>query len=271
LGKSKLWIAGDSFGTFDSRDGSHWIKEFAKHKGCDTIFNLSRGGFDNKAITYVGKQIIENVLWPGRNEKTENFDLSKDILVIFATDPARFCHRTTLTSEFDHTLSIANLNWWVDGILYRNDDGIIQGDQVPMPWQEHMPEDSNLYSQSMSTILGEVHKQYQFEDKEYIENMLSRFDWQWEEQSKDMLIHGLYHLHESKTLGSEMYITGGGIENMKRNNVNYIPGIATAMENGWIAKPDYTEEYNHECLCNHNMPAEHDHFWRILKEKVFNS
>tara|TARA_Y100001972_G_C7663087_1_gene334688 strand:- start:729 stop:1550 length:822 start_codon:yes stop_codon:yes gene_type:complete len=266
----KLWITGDSYGTFDSSNGAHWIKDFAKHKGCDTIFNLARGGFDNKAIVYVGREIIKNSPWPGRVLETESFNLDKDILVMFVTDPARFCHLTTLTSKFDHKLSIANLNWWVDGILYRNEAGDIIGDQVPMPWQVHMPEHSNLYSQSMNTILEEVHHRYEFEDPEHIKNMLSRFDWQWEEQSKDDLIHGVYHLHESMSNGSEMYITGGnmGVQ-MRRNGVNYIPNIGAAMAEGWIASPKETEEYHNQCLCNHNTPAEHYHFWRILKEKIY--
>ena len=266
----KLWITGDSYGTFDSGNGAHWIRDFAKHKGCDTIFNLARGGFDNKAIVYVGREIIKNSPWPGRVLETESFNLDKDILVMFITDPARFCHLTTLTSKFDHKLSIANLNWWVDGIVYRNEAGDIKGDQVPMPWQVHMPIRSNLYSQSMNTILEEVHNRYEFEDPEHIKNMLSRFDWQWEEQSKDDLIHGLYHLHESMSNGSEMYITGGnnGVE-MRRNGVNYIPGIGAAIAEGWIASPEETEEYHNQCLCNHNTPAEHYHFWRILKEKIY--
>lgn len=266
----KLWITGDSYGTFDRRNGAHWIKDFAKHKGCDTIFNLARGGFDNKAITYVGREILQNGPWPGRNLKTESFHYDNDILVMFVTDPARFCHLSTLASEFDYELSIANLNWWVDGILYRNEAGDIAGDQEPMPWQEHMPENSNLHSQTMTTVLDKVHSRYTFEDSEYIQNMLSRFDWQWEEQSKDDLIHGLYHLHESLSNGSEMYITGGNMAiQMTREGVNYIPGIGAAMAEGWMATPEDTEVYNQECLCNHYTPEEHYQFWQILKEKFY--
>ena len=67
-----------------------------------------------------------------------------------------------------------------------------------------------------------------------------------------------------------MYITGGNTAiQMRRKGVNYIPGIGAAMSEGWIAPPLDTEEYHNQCLCNHNTPAEHFHFWRILKEKLY--
>ena len=46
-----LWITGDSFAISDN-DGTHWIKQFAEHKGCERIFNLALGGFDTKAICW---------------------------------------------------------------------------------------------------------------------------------------------------------------------------------------------------------------------------
>ena len=62
-----LWIVGDSFSTFDVNDGTHWLKKFAEHKGCERIFNLSRGGFDTKAICFAGKEIINNSRIIGRS------------------------------------------------------------------------------------------------------------------------------------------------------------------------------------------------------------
>ena len=67
-----------------------------------------------------------------------------------------------------------------------------------------------------------------------------------------------------------MYITGGNNPNqMRRKGVNYIPDVNAAISEGWIAQPLDTEEYHKQCLCNHNTPAEHFHFWRILKEKLY--
>lgn len=262
-----LWIAGDSYGTFDRNDGSHWIKQFAKHKGCDRIFNLCRGGFDNKAICYVAREIIENHKWPGRCDHTEHFDLGQDIIVVFSTDPARFSMLSTVEKDFQHDLSIANLNWWVGGLVHKDHNGETVGEQEPMPWQDHMPEQSNLYSQSINTVIDGIMETHTFEDADLITDLASRLSWQWEEQTKDQMLHGLYHLHQTYSQGSEMYLTGN--MEIKRPGVNYIPPLGAAIWEGWIAAPEDELEHARTALVNHHTPAEHFHFWRILKEKLY--
>ena len=264
-----LWITGDSFATFDPSDGKHWIKQFAEHKGCERIFNLARGGFDTKAICYVGKQILLNHHWPGRTNEQE-FNPVHDVIVCFCTSPDRVCHKSYTDSKFEHALSIANLNWWSPGLVWPGRDN----KQEPMPWQEHMPMDTNLYSNNISSMIEyNIEEDPMGQDVEYVKNILLYHDWYWEDEVSDNMYHGLYHLHESlKSVSSEhqseMWLTGN--IRQKRSGVNYLPNIGDYQEEGIMAYPeDYgTDEYNSRTLSNHHLPEEHNEFWRWLRKNL---
>jgi hypothetical protein len=218
--KKALWIVGDSFATFDRSDGTHWINYFAKHKGCEVVYNLARGGFDTKAICFTGKEIISNRPWPGRTIEQE-FNRDQDIIVVFSTMPDRVCHKAFLDSEFKTQDSIANLNWYVPGLVWFDKHGNPQGDQEPMPWQE---------------------------------------------QITDLMIHGLYHYHETHSTGSEMWLTGNCSQ--KRPGVNYIPCVGDYQRDGLMPnQPPADEicEYNEQTLVNHHTPEDHNVFWELLK------
>ena len=264
-----LWITGDSFATFDANDGTHWFKQFAEHKGCERIFNLARGGFDTKAICYVGKQILMNHYWPGRTAD-EEFNFMHDILICSGTSPDRLCHKSFLDSEFDHKLGIANLNWWIPGLVWPQGKNC----QEPMPWQDHMPMESNLYSNNLGSMVEYAIEEHPMgQDVEYIKDILLYHDWTWEDEVSDMLYHGLYQLFDSiKTSATdhncEMWLTGN--IRQKRMGVNYLPNIGDYQEQGIMAYPeDYgTDEYNSRTLTNHHLPEEHNEFWRWLKSKL---
>ncbi len=264
--KKALWIVGDSFATFDRSDGTHWINYFAKHKGCEVVYNLARGGFDTKAICFTGKEIISNRPWPGRTIEQE-FNRDQDIIVVFSTMPDRVCHKAFLDSEFKTQDSIANLNWYVPGLVWFDKHGNPQGDQEPMPWQDHMPQVPAMYSQNLSSILElERMEQNTEQDINYIENILLYHDWQWEEQITDLMIHGLYHYHETHSTGSEMWITGNCSQ--KRPGVNYIPCVGDYQRDGLMPnQPPADEicEYNEQTLVNHHTPEDHNVFWELLK------
>tara|TARA_B100001057_G_scaffold136568_1_gene136173 strand:- start:1631 stop:2437 length:807 start_codon:yes stop_codon:yes gene_type:complete len=259
-----LWITGDSFATFDASDGTHWLKQFAEHKGCERIFNLGRGGFDTKAICYVGKQILLNHHWPGRTAEQE-FNPVHDILVCWGTSPDRVCHKSYIDSEFDYKIGIANLNWWSPGLVWPDREN----KQEPMPWQEHMPIDTNLYSNNIGTMADYAIEEHPMgQDVEYIKTMLLYHDWKWEDEVSSHMYHGLYQLHESISLGSEMWLTGN--VRQQRDGVNYLPCIGDYQEQGTMAYPeDYgTDAYNSRTLVNHVTPEEHNEFWQLLKPNL---
>lgn len=115
MAKSRLWIAGDSFGLFDQDDSRpNWIRMVADQLGVDEIKNYSRGGADNDMIYYVAEAIIKNWNWPGRNEV--EFNKETDYLIYLSTTNTRgwFREKLTDTRPFNQENSIANFNWWMN-------------------------------------------------------------------------------------------------------------------------------------------------------------
>ena len=115
MAKSRLWIAGDSFGLFDQDDSRpNWIRMVADQLGVDEIKNYSRGGADNDMIYYVAEAIIKNWNWPGRNEI--EFNKETDYLIYLSTTNTRgwFREKLTDTRPFNQENSIANFNWWMN-------------------------------------------------------------------------------------------------------------------------------------------------------------
>jgi hypothetical protein len=202
-----LWIAGDSYGTFDKTDGTHWLKQFAYYHNCDRIFNLSRGGFDSTAITYTAGEIISNNDWPGRGE--DRFEHSCDILVVIGTTPGRFCYLRDPYKQFDYELSIANLNWHTPYLE----------EQVPMPWIAHMPEDSNMFSQTYNSIIGE-HPPLKNNDQnesicldldndaiQHLEETVVYQSHQWDECLHSQQLAGVVSAFESRADGAQLFLT----------------------------------------------------------------
>ena len=115
MAKSRLWVAGDSFGLFDQDDSRpNWIRMVADQLGVDEIKNYSRGGADNDMIYYVAEAIIKNWNWPGRNEI--GFNKETDYLIYLSTTNTRgwFREKLTDTRPFNQENSIANFNWWMN-------------------------------------------------------------------------------------------------------------------------------------------------------------
>ena len=115
MAKSRLWIAGDSFGLFDQDDSRpNCIRMVADQLGVDEIKNYSRGGADNDMIYYVAEAIIKNWNWPGRNEI--EFNKETDYLIYLSTTNTRgwFREKLTDTRPFNQENSIANFNWWMN-------------------------------------------------------------------------------------------------------------------------------------------------------------
>ena len=143
-----------------------------------------------------------------------------------------------------------------------------------MPWQEHMPMDTNLYSNNIGSMIEyNIEEDPMGQDVEYVKNILLYHDWYWEDEVSDNMYHGLYHLHESlKSVSSEhqseMWLTGN--IRQKRSGVNYLPNIGDCQEEGIISCPeDYgTDEYNSRTLSNHHLPEEHNEFWRWLRKNL---
>ena len=115
MARSRLWVAGDSFGLFDRDDSRpNWIRMLGDHLGVDEIKNYSRGGADNDMIYYVAEAIIKNWNWPGRNEV--EFNKETDYLIYLSTTNTRgwFREKLTDTRPFNQENSIANFNWWMN-------------------------------------------------------------------------------------------------------------------------------------------------------------
>ena len=207
-----LWITGDSYGTFDISNPIHWAKEFARYHNCDRIFNLSRGGFDNGAIYYVASEIISNSPWPGRDDD-EEFIYDKDILLIFNTTADRFSQLTAPDKQFDSGKSIANLNWHFNWAK----------EQLPMPWINHMPKDSNIFSQTITTIATDHTKidrlRIPISDDaiQYIKDTLLYHSSEWNEIRNSMQLAGVINLFESRTTGAQLFTV---------NNNYHMPQVA---------------------------------------------
>jgi hypothetical protein len=237
-----LWIVGDSYGTIDSTNPIHWVNEFARYHNCDRIFNLSRGGFDNGAIYYVANEVISNAPWPGR-EDNEAFLYDQDILLIFSSSADRFSHLTTPDKQFDSSLSIANLNWhlnWAKG-------------QLPMPWINHMPKDSNIFSQTITTIATE-HSQVDRtripisdEAIQYVKDTLLYHSYEWAEIHNSMQLAGIVNLFESRTEGAKLFTV---------NNNYHMPQVAKYKLPSTGELIGETPEVN-GTLINHLTPDEH--------------
>jgi hypothetical protein len=131
VARSRLWVAGDSFGMFDRDDSRpNWIRMLADQLGLDEIKNYSRGGADNDMIYYVAESIIKNWNWPGRNEIP--FNKETDYLLYLSTTNTRGWMRTDIFDEreWNQEISIANLEWWVHE---SNGKLIEEYDQFPKP------------------------------------------------------------------------------------------------------------------------------------------
>lgn len=114
MAKSRLWVAGDSFGIFDKDDTRpHWIRLVADQLGVDEVKNYARGGADNDMIYFVADAIIKENHWPGRNEI--NFDKKTDYMIYLSTTNTRGWFREDIFDNrpFDSHNSIANFNWWM--------------------------------------------------------------------------------------------------------------------------------------------------------------
>ena len=264
----KLWIIGDSYGTFDVSDGTHWAKNFAEYMNCDIIHNLSRGGFDTKAIVYTGAEILDNCLWPGRvwPSPEEDFNHKHDILLVFTTTPERFCHLSEPSKKFDPQLSIANLNWWMPSLVWLDKHGNRIGCQEPMPWIEHMPMDSNLYSQNFG-ILRDPNLSATIENT-HLENELLYFDHMWEQEVQSNAYNGLKLMFDRLSQGSQIFFCGmrqsRGIEWEKNCPFEYFPHHSDYVKQGLI---DFVDPEHKDRLCNHLLPIEHEQYRNALRDK----
>lgn len=141
--KSRLWVAGDSFGTFDRDDSRpNWIRLLGDQLGVDEIKNYSRGGADNDMIYYVAEAIIKEWNWPGRNEVP--FNKETDYLLYLSTTNTRGWMRTDINDQrpWNQEISIANLEWWTDD---KNGKLIEEYEQFPEPL---------VYGQNFNSLLG---------------------------------------------------------------------------------------------------------------------
>tara|TARA_R110002074_G_scaffold396891_1_gene586734 strand:+ start:2232 stop:2999 length:768 start_codon:yes stop_codon:yes gene_type:complete len=246
-----LWITGDSFGTFDKTNQIHWVKEFARWHDCTRIFNLSRGGFDNGAIYYVSSEIISNSPWPGRDDD-EDFIYDQDILLIFNSSADRFSHLTSPSKQFDSKLSIGNLNWHNNWAL----------EQMPMPWIDHMPKESNIFSQTLTTIASE----HSTEDRlrlpvsddviQYAKDTLLFYSLEWNEVRNSQQLAGIINLFESRTTGAKLYTI---------NNNYHMPQVAKYKLPNVGDLIGETPEVE-ETLVNHMTPAEHVKYFDCLMD-----
>jgi hypothetical protein len=157
--KSRLWVAGDSFGLFDLDDSRpSWIRMVADQLGLDEIKNYSRGGADNDMIYFVAESIIKNWHWPGRNEV--HFNKETDYLLYLSTTNTRGWMRTDIFDErpFDSDISIANLDWWMDET---NGKKIEEYELFPKPL---------IYGQNFNSLLQarEEHKKLTGNNKDLV-------------------------------------------------------------------------------------------------------
>ena len=160
--KSRLWVAGCSFGIFDKDDTRpHWIRLVADQLGVDEIKNYSRGGADNDMIYFVADSILKNTDWPGRNGI--EFNRETDYMIYLSTTNTRGWFRKTLFDDrsFDHSVGIANFDWWMNE---SNGKLLDEYDQFPDPL---------IYSQNYSTILDsrEMHKHLVGNNKQLAGNL----------------------------------------------------------------------------------------------------
>jgi hypothetical protein len=245
-----LWIAGDSYGTFDKTSDIHWAKELAMYHKCDRIFNLSRGGFDQSAINFTAESILTNHMWPGRQED-ELFLFDQDLLLIFCTTADRFCHLKNPFKKVDPEIGIANLNWHTPYLE----------NQEPMPWIEHMPEDSNLYSQTYNSLITDEHildnLDLTEDDLSYIKESFSIHDDHWQNIKNSQQLSGIIHYFESQSTGAKLSTL---------NNNFYMPHV------GGYKLPNVgdligdTPDIPGETLVNHLTPQQHfDYFDKVVK------
>ena len=171
-----LWIAGDSYGTFDKTDGTHWLKQFAYYHNCDRIFNLSRGGFDSTAITYTAGEIISNNDWPGRGE--DRFEHSCDILVVIGATPGRFCYLRDPYKQFDYELS-------------QTYNSIIG---------EHPPLKNNDQNESICLDLDN-------DAIQHLEETVVYQSHQWDECLHSQQLAGVVSAFESRADGAQLFLT----------------------------------------------------------------
>ncbi len=253
-----LWIVGDSYGTFDTTNDTHWANQFAEYKECNRILNLSRGGFDTKAISYTALAILDNHQWAGREFPLHEFDVRQDILLFFSTTSERFCHLHSPEKEYDPELSIANLNWHIN----------VQH-QKPMPFIEHMPKESNMFSQNYLSVLQDfIHKGTI--EPTHIKSEFEYFDWKFEEYIQDQLIHGIADFHNHVSTGSEFWITN--YNGQQRKHQNYIKPYSHYVDYGELETPDPDDpEYVNQQLCNHLTPEEHNTYWQCLLRDQFST
>jgi hypothetical protein len=213
-----LWIAGDSYGTVDNTDGTHWLEELARYHNCDRILNLSRGGFDNSAINYVAESIISNSPWPGRKDN-EQFLYDNDILLIFCTTQDRFCHLKNPHKKFDHNISIANLNWHTPYLT----------EQVHMPWIDYMPKDSNLYSQTYNSLAGKLpvltNLDLTTDDLQHINNSLLVHDGDWANIRNSQQLAGVIGLFEQRASADAKLYTVNNPHHMEQVAQYQLPNI----------------------------------------------
>ena len=166
--KSRLWVAGDSYGLFDKDDSKpNWIRLVADQLGLDEIKNYSRGGADNDMIHYVANAIIKNYHWPGRNEIPFAKD---DVMIYLSTTNTRGWFRNELYDqrEFDDMNSIANFNWWMSE---SNGKLINEYDQFPKPV---------IHSQNFNSLL-----QQKEEHKKLVGHNKDLVNWAEEDHIKD--------------------------------------------------------------------------------------
>ena len=247
-----LWIAGDSYGTFDKTDGTHWVKQLAIHYGCTRVFNLARGGMDNTAINFVAEEILNNHLWPGRtNDQMFNYDT--DVLIVFCTQPGRFCHRRTPYHNFIIDKSIANLNWHTPYLKQ----------QEPMPWIDDMPKDSSMFSQTYNSIAGadapllsegidiDAHQ------VQFINDSVMYNDTNYENVRNAQQLAGVIGFFESRADGAIIHIINQGYQ---------MPHIAKYRLPDWCEllgeMPD-----QEDTLVNHLTAKQHNDFWEQLKQR----
>jgi hypothetical protein len=248
-----LWVTGDSYGTFDRTNQTHWVKEFARYYNCTRIFNLSRGGFDNGAIFYTASEIISNASWPGR-EDDETFSYDKDILLIFSSSADRFSHLTEPDKQFDSGISIANLNWHSNWAK----------EQMPMPWINHMPKDSNIFSQTITTIATEHSKvdrtRIPISDEaiQYVKDSLLYHSYEWNEIRNSMQLAGIVNLFESRTQGAQLFTL---------NNNYHMPQVAKYKLPTIGELIGETPEVK-GTLINHLTPEEHVRYFDKLLDHL---
>lgn len=245
-----LWIAGDSYGTFDKTSDIHWAKELAVYLKCTRIFNLSRGGFDQSAINFTTESIISNHKWPGRTDD-EFFSFDRDILLIFCTTPDRFCHLKNPWKQFDPEIGIANLNWHTPYLE----------NQEPMPWIEHMPEDSNLYSQTYNSLVGEEpvldNLDLTEDDLSYINESFITHDNKWAQIKNSQQLGGVVKYFESYATGAKLYTL---------NNNHYMPGLEKYNLPNLHELIGDTPDIPGETLINHLTPKQHnDYFDKVVE------